>query len=595
MANSPEHTALLAGHESHSGASPPGRSSDTAAHGGRRRPEDLSPKPADVPNHNVGFARGLAVGTSLFVLIFIHSTNMSGLTMIQGPLSSSLHAPTSAQSLTTSYLITMSSLLPLVGRLASVLSPRSIVLPSALLFALGSLAASQATSYATFLAARIVMGVGGAGIVVMAVVFVIELTGPRTRGVVIGFVNAAFTMGVSVGAAVYGVLEPVVGWRPLFWFPSPIVLLAGAGLYLSLPESMSLPPAAEDSGKPASLRQRLASIDYLGAFLLTFTIVLFLYSLSTEIHPLPLFTSLLTLALFTLTEFRLAADPIIPLSVLSSRPVLLSCLAQLGLMTARWAILFYTPILMLALRAASPGKAGSLLIATNIGFSIGGLAIGWLHIRRQGSYYLAQLLSLLAFTLTVLALSLLAHLISIPTTSSSSTSSSSSPFTAFVTTICLNGIITGISLNYALVHILHLSHPSTSYVTTSLLATFRGFGGSFGTSLGGGIFFRVLRARLVRGFLSLDGHNNNNKTDLLSPERKRMIDELLGSPQLVWKEGFLGSKEREIAVGGYADAIGSVWRAAACLGVVVIVVQAAAGWTAPGEGEGRTVQEEEEE
>lgn len=132
--------------------------------------------------------------------------------MIQGPLSSSLHAPTSAQSLTTSYLITMSSLLPLIGRLASVLSPRSIVLPSALLFALGSLAASQASSYAAFLAARIVMGVGGAGIVVMAVVFVIELTGPRTRGVVIGFVNAAFTMGVSVGAAVFGVLEPVVGW-----------------------------------------------------------------------------------------------------------------------------------------------------------------------------------------------------------------------------------------------------------------------------------------------------------------------------------------------------------------------------------------------
>ncbi|KAL7813725.1 major facilitator superfamily domain-containing protein [Trichoderma gracile] len=447
------------------------------------------------------------------------------------------------------------------------------------------------------------MGVGGAGIVVMAVVFVIELTGPRTRGVVIGFVNAAFTMGVSVGAAVYGVLEPVVGWRPLFWFPSPIVLLAGVGLYLSLPTSMSLPPAAEASGKPASLRQRLAGIDYLGAFLLTLTIVLFLYSLSTEIHPLPLFTSLLTLVLFTLTEFRLATNPIIPLSVLSSRPVLLSCLAQLGLMTARWAILFYTPILMLALRAASPGKAGSLLIATNIGFSIGGLAIGWLHIRRQGSYYLAQLLSLLAFTLTVLALSLLAHLIpiSIPpffSASSSSTSSSSSPFTAFVTTICLNGIITGISLNYALVHILHLSHPSTSYVTTSLLATFRGFGGSFGTSLGGGIFFRVLRARLVRGFLSLDGHdhnNNNNGTDLLSPERKRIIDELLGSPQLVWKEGFLGTTEREIAVGGYADAIGSVWRAAACLGVVVIVVQAAAGWTAPGEGEGRTLQEEEEE
>lgn len=140
---------------------------------------------------------------------------MSGLTMIQGSLAQDLHAPAQAMWFTTSYLIAMSSLTPLVGRLAGIFSPRAVILPSAALFALGSLAASQARSFAGFTAGRVVMGCGGAGVVVMAVVFVIELTGRRTRGVMIGLVNAAFTMGVSVGAAVYGVLQPVVGWvRP---------------------------------------------------------------------------------------------------------------------------------------------------------------------------------------------------------------------------------------------------------------------------------------------------------------------------------------------------------------------------------------------
>jgi hypothetical protein len=70
MAKSPEHTALLAGHESH-----PDGPSDTITHGREREtPEVLSPKPADGPNHTVGFARGLVVGASLFVLIFIHCT-----------------------------------------------------------------------------------------------------------------------------------------------------------------------------------------------------------------------------------------------------------------------------------------------------------------------------------------------------------------------------------------------------------------------------------------------------------------------------------------------------------------------------------------
>lgn len=63
---------------------------------------------------------------------------------------------------------------------------------------------------------RVVMGCGGAGVVVMSVVFVIELAGKRRRGVMIGVVNTAYTMGVSVGAAVYGVLQPVIGWVSVF-------------------------------------------------------------------------------------------------------------------------------------------------------------------------------------------------------------------------------------------------------------------------------------------------------------------------------------------------------------------------------------------
>ncbi|KAJ4864336.1 major facilitator superfamily domain-containing protein [Trichoderma breve] len=575
----PEQTALLAGHEPLLGDASPGRWTDAGvAPDGQeeasRRQTTEGGGALDGSNHEVGFARGVAIGISLFVLIFIHSTNMSGLTMIQGPLAIDLHAPTLAMWFTTSYFISASSLLPVIGRLAQIFSPRAVVLPCVALFAFGSLFASQARSFAAFVAGRIVMGGGGAGIVVMAVVFVIELTDKKTRGVMIGFVNAAFTMGVSVGAAVYGVLHPVVGWRPLFWFQTPITIIAGIGLYLSLPPSMSSPPA-QQNGKPIPLSRKLASIDYLGAILLTLTIILFLYSLAGDIHPTPLILSLFSLIAFVTTEFRLATNPIIPLSVLSSRGVLLSCLAQLGLITARWSILFYTPVFMLAVRASPPATAGAVLIFTNLGFSLGGLAIGYLHIRRAGSYYAAQLLSLTFSFITIAFLAVISH----PTT----------PSLVFIAIVTLNGVTTGIALNYALVHILHLSHPSTEYVTTSLLATFRGFGGSFGTSLGGGIFYRVLRDRLVAGFLALDG------TPELGPARRKLVDRLLGSPDLVWYgDDVLAPQERHVAVDGYATAIKGVWQAAAVLALVVIVVQAAAGWTSPREeAEGRLHEDEE--
>ncbi|KAL7932263.1 MFS general substrate transporter [Trichoderma chlorosporum] len=563
----PEQAPLLAGETS------PGEWTDAGAD----EPESSRRRAAEGAlqgrNHAVGFARGTAIGFSLFVLIFIHSTNMSGLTMIQGSLAADLRAPSLAMWFTTSYLIAMSSLTPLAGRLAAIFSPRAVVPPSVALFALGSLAASQARSFAGFVAGRAVMGAGAAGVVVMAVVFVVELAGKEARGVMIGFVNAAFTMGVSVGAAVYGVLHPVVGWRPLFWFQTPLAIAAGIGLYLSLPDSMSSSPAEQD-GKPIPLRRKLASIDYLGAILLTLTIVLFLYSLAGDIHPAPLILSLFSLLAFVAVEFRLAANPIIPLSVLSSRGVLLSCLAQLGLITARWSILFYTPVFMLAVRASPAAAAGSVLVATNLGSSLGGLAIGWLHIRRAGSYYASQLLSLALFAATVASLAAISR----PAT----------PSLVFVAAVCLDGVATGVALNYALVHVLHLSHPSTEYVTTSLLATFRGFGGSFGTSLGGGIFYRVLRGRLVDGFLALDG------TAELAPARRKLVDRLLGSPELVWHGDVLAPQERSIAVDGYADAIRGVWQAAAVLALLVIAVQAAAGWTSPREEAERRQHEDDE-
>lgn len=65
----------------------------------------------------------------------------------------------------------------------------------------------------------------------------------------------------------------------------------------------------------------------------------------------------------------------------------MTCLAGLGLMMARWAVLFYTPVYAMAVRGWSPASAGLILVPTNAGFGTGGLLVGWLHIRKSTSYY----------------------------------------------------------------------------------------------------------------------------------------------------------------------------------------------------------------
>ena len=130
--------------------------------------------------------------------------------------------------------------------------------------------------------------------------------------------------------------------------------------------------------------------------------------------------------------------------------------------------------------------------------------------------------------------------------------------------------VAGASLNYTLAHLLHLSHPTEHYISTSLLGTFRGFGGSFGTAIGGGIFYRLLRSALTDGFTGLKGG--------LTPERQALISKLMGSPAAI---GGLGEAERNVAVEGYAGASRGTWQAAAALTVLIVVLQAATGWTGP--------------
>lgn len=114
----------------------------------------------------------------------------------------------------------------------------------------------------------------------------------------------------------------------------------------------------------------------------------FLFGLSFhEVLWVPIAVSAILLPIFVIIEVYVASDPIIPVAVLKSRGALFSCIGQLGSMSARYTVLFYTPMVAIAVRGWSPASAGSILIPTNLGFAIGGIMVGWLHVKRPGSFW----------------------------------------------------------------------------------------------------------------------------------------------------------------------------------------------------------------
>ena len=135
----------------------------------------------------------------------------------------------------------------------------------------------------------------------------------------------------------------------------------------------------------------------------------------------------------------------------------------------------------------------------------------------------------------------------------------------------LNGACTGATLNYTLAHLLHLTRPKTHFITISLLTTFRGFGGTFGSAIGGGIFQRILKSTLETGF-----------ADRGLKGRGELIRELLGSPASV---ASLSGAEHEVAVDAYVAALTGIFLAGGILATIMIFVQAGTGWTTPTEEE----------
>lgn len=93
---------------------------------------------------------------------------------------------------------------------------------------------------------------------------------------------------------------------------------------------------------------------------------------------------------------------------------------------------------------------------------------------------------------------------------------------------------------------------------------FRGFGGSFGSAIGGGIFARVLKSSLEAGFAKrgLSG-------------REELVTKLLGTPRLV--AGLIGP-DQEVAIEGYEKAVRTLFATGAVLALVAAVVQAGTGW-----------------
>ncbi|TID25784.1 AP-3 complex subunit beta-2 [Venturia nashicola] len=533
---------------------------------------DESQKKPDDPGQGITRARGILIISTLAVLLILGAGNISLLTTTQGAIAFELNAFEYTTWFTSAFLASMSSTGPVYAKLSYIFKTRYILLGACIVSFLGALITSLTPSVAGFLAGRAVAGIGAAG--VMCVVQVLVQWAPaKRRGLCQGLLNTAYTAGVASGAIVGGALQPAMGWRAMFWLQLPLIALAGTLLVFAIPTTIiGLRPRQADH--ELSNLDKIGRIDYLGAGLLIAALVSLLYGLASPQFDtasiVAIIVSVFVLTpLFVYQEAFRHDDPIIPVKVLKSEPVLFACLSTLIYMMSRWMVLFYTPIYATAVRGMHPAKAGSLLLPTNIGFALGGLITGQFHIRRDGSFYASCLAIFTVYPISLLAITF--------------STTQTVPMVFYWFLLLANGLCAGGAMNYTLAHLQHLVHVDVRLTAISIYFTFRGFAGTFGATVGGSIFYKslgvALRTRFAKAHLK-------PSSDLLR--------QLIGSPSAVQD---LTGVWKTTAAQAYVDALRTLFLAAVGMSILTFILQAFTGWKGPGEDEmcdsQQTIREEE--
>jgi EmrB/QacA subfamily drug resistance transporter len=428
-------------------------------------PEAIGPQPASFSHREIMF---ILSGTLLGM--FLGAIDQTIVATALPAIAGEMHGMEHMSWAVSSYLLTSTASTLIYGKLGDIYGRRALFTVALGIFVLGSIFCGLAQTMGQLIAGRAVQGLGGGGLVSLAITIIADIIPARQRGQYQGYITAAWGGAIVLGPVIGGFFVDVLSWRWVFWINVPIGIVSLVICYHAMRKI------------PVHATQR--HIDYLGAALLLPAIVALLLVTTwggtdfawTSPQIIGLFVAgLILIALFALQEMR-SPEAILPPRLMRNPIYLVANMLAVTNGAGAVGATIFLPLFLQVVLGTSASDSGLLLLPLMIGMTLGGFVTGRL-IRVTGRYKIFPILGLALASISFLLMTTV------------QTSTPPQLYGLYMAMMGLGISACGPTMTISVQNAVEQRDLGTA---TSSIAFFRSMGGSFGVALLGAILFASL-------------------------------------------------------------------------------------------------------